>query len=186
MLPGLVFKGSFSTQHFQIRWLSAITDFLLAGMVIGPLAAPILAASGLPLLPSIADIIYFMGAHVCPQPDMGVELASPYIMAVCMRCYGTVAGLLITRLLYGVTGGKGFYWLNQYGWSGVAIATVLMMAYPVELAAEVLGWWNFHNYVVTLFGLTTGLAWGLFTMPILHESGHFLNITPQIDTNIDR
>jgi hypothetical protein len=86
-----------------------------------------------------------------------------------MRCYGTVAGLLITRVLYGVTGGKGFYWLSQYGWSGAAIATILMMAYPVELAAEVLGWWSFHNQVVTLFGLITGLAWGLFTMPILHE-----------------
>jgi uncharacterized membrane protein len=186
MLLGLVFRGSSSTQHFQIHWLSAITDFLLAGMVIGPLAAPILAASGLPLLPLIAKIIYFMGAHVCPQPDMGVALASPYIMAVCMRCYGTVAGLLITRVLYGVTGGKGFYWLNQYGWSGVAIATVLMMAYPLELAAEVLGWWSFHNQVVTLFGLVTGLAWGLFTMPILHQSGHFLNIKPQMHTDTHR
>jgi len=127
-----------------------------------------------------------MGAHVCPQPDMGVALASPYIMAVCMRCYGTVAGLLITRVLYGVTGGKGFYWLNQYGWSGVAIATVLMMAYPLELAAEILGWWSFHNQVVTLFGLVTGLAWGLFTMPILHQSGHFLNIKPQMHTDTHR
>ncbi|MEH1946905.1 MAG: DUF2085 domain-containing protein, partial [Nostoc sp.] len=106
--------------------------------------------------------------HVCPQPDMGLDLAPPFIMAVCMRCYGTVTGLLITRLLYGVTGGKGFYWLNQYGWSGAALASVLMMAYPLELAAQVFGWWSFNNYLVTPFGLITGLAWGLFTMPILH------------------
>ncbi|NMG05939.1 DUF2085 domain-containing protein [Brasilonema sp. UFV-L1] len=169
MLPGLVFKKGFSTQHFQIRWVSAIADFLLVGMVVGPFAAPFLAASGLPMLPMIANIIYFMGTHVCPQPEMGVALSPPYIMAVCMRCYGTVTGLLITRVLYGVTGGKGFYWLNQYGWNGAVLATVLMMAYPLELAAEVLGWWSFHNYVVMLFGLMTGLAWGLFTMPILHE-----------------
>ncbi|PLZ20872.1 DUF2085 domain-containing protein, partial [Fischerella thermalis WC341] len=51
-----------------------------------------------------------------------------------------------------------------------ALASVLMMAYPLELAAEVLGWWSFNNYVVTLFGLVTGLAWGLFTMPLLHRS----------------
>lgn len=152
----------------QIRWVSLIADFLLLGMVVGPLVAPFLAASGLPLLPVVGDIIYFMGRHVCPQPDMGVILASPHIMAVCMRCYGTVTGLLVTRLLYGVTGGRGFYWLSQYGWSGVAVASVLMMAYPLELAAQVLGWWSFHNYVVTPFGLVTGLAWGLFTMPILH------------------
>lgn len=156
----------------EIRWVSFVADFLLAGMVIGPLAAPFLAASGLPILPLIADIIYFMGRHVCPQPDMGVALVQPHIMAVCMRCYGTVTGLLITRLLYAVTGGKGFYWLSQYSWSGVAVASLLMMAYPLELAAEVLGWWSFNNYVVMLFGLITGLAWGLFTMPILHESPH--------------
>ena len=151
----------------SIRWSSFIADFLLTGMVIGPVIAPFLAASDLPILPIIAQIIYWMGHHVCPQPDMGMELAPPFIMAVCMRCYGTVTGLLITRLLYAVTGGKGFYWLPQYGWNGVAIAIVLMMAYPVELAAQIFHLWDFNNYLVTPFGLITGLAWGLFTMPTL-------------------
>ncbi|MBF1989903.1 DUF2085 domain-containing protein [Fischerella thermalis] len=157
-------------RSFRINWVSFIADFLLLGMVVGPLAAPFLAASGLLILPGIAEIIYLMGRHVCPQPEMGMMLASPFLMAVCMRCYGTVTGLLLTRLLLGVTGGQGFYWLHQYGWSGAALASVLMMAYPLELAAEVLGWWSFNNYVVTLFGLVTGLAWGLFTMPLLHRS----------------
>lgn len=162
-MQGIAFK-----KELQIRWLSIVADVILAGMVVGPLAAPILAASKLQILPMIANIIYFMGSYVCPQPDMGVVLASPHIMAVCMRCYGTVTGLLITRILYGVSDGKDFYWLNQYGWSGVALASVLMMAYPLELAAEVLGWWSFNNYIVVVFGIITGLAWGLFTMPILH------------------
>ncbi|MEH2440759.1 DUF2085 domain-containing protein [Nostoc sp.] len=156
------------SEELQINWVSLIADFLLVGMVFGPPIAPFLAASGVSLLPEIADIIYFMGNHVCPQPNMGLDLAPPFIMAVCMRCYGTVTGLLITRLLYGITGGKGFYWLSQYGLSGVAIASVLMMAYPLELVAQVLGLWSFNNYLVTPFGLITGLAWGLFTMPILH------------------
>lgn len=163
-MEGVVFK-----RGLRVGWVSFIADFLLVGMVVGPLAAPFLAASELPMLGLIADIIYFMGNHVCPQPNMGLDLAPPFIMAVCMRCYGTVMGLLFTRLLYGVTGGKGFYWLSQYGWSGGAIATVLMMAYAWELAAQVLGWWSFNNYLVTPFGLITGLAWGLFTMPILHS-----------------
>jgi uncharacterized membrane protein len=163
-MESVVFK-----RQLPIHWVSFIADFLLAGMVIGPLAAPFLAASKLPMLPLIADIIYFMGHHVCPQPEMGIALAPPFIMAVCMRCYGTVSGLLITRLLYGATGGKGFYWLHQYGWSGATLASVLMMAYPLELAAEVFGLWDFNHYVVTLFGLVTGLAWGLLAMPILHE-----------------
>ncbi|RCJ21357.1 DUF2085 domain-containing protein [Nostoc minutum NIES-26] len=152
-----------------LNWVSFIADFLLVGMVFGPPVAPFLAASGMSLLPSIADIIYFMGNHVCPQPEMGLDLAPPFIMAVCMRCYGTVTGLLITRLLYGVTGGKGFYWLSHYGQSGAALASVLMMAYPLELAAQVFGLWDFNNYVVAPFGLITGLAWGLFMMPILHD-----------------
>ncbi len=162
-MEGAVYKSG-----LRVRWLSFIADFLLAGMVIGPFAAPFVAALGWFLLPGIAGIIYFMGEHVCPQPDMGVELASPFIMAVCMRCYGTVFGLLVTRLLFAVTGGRGFYWLIRYGWVGVAISSLLMMAYPLELAAEVLGWWGFNNYVVSVFGLITGLGWGLFTMPILH------------------
>ncbi|MEH2424823.1 MAG: DUF2085 domain-containing protein [Nostoc sp.] len=162
------------SEKLQVNWVSFIADFMLAGMVFGPPVAPFLAASGVWLVPGIADIIYFMGNHVCPQPTMGLDLTPPFIMAVCMRCYGTVTGLLITRLLYGVTGGKGFYWLSQYGWSSAAIltgasyASVLMMAYPLELAAEIFGLWNFNNYLVTPFGLITGLAWGLFTMPILH------------------
>jgi uncharacterized membrane protein len=163
-MQGVIFKSG-----LQVRWVSIIADFLLTGMVIGPLVAPFLAASGLPLLPVVANIIYFMGNIVCPQPDMGMMLASPFSMAVCMRCYGTVTGLFLTRILYAVTDGKGFYWLSQYGWNGVAIAAIFMMAYPVELAAQVLGWWNFNNYLVTPFGLVTGLAWGLFTMPIFHE-----------------
>ncbi|WP_392533104.1 DUF2085 domain-containing protein [Nostoc sp. C117] len=153
----------------NLNWISLIADIMLAGMVVGPVTAPFLAASGMSLLGGIANIIYFMGNHVCPQPTMGLDLASPFIMAVCMRCYGTVTGLLITRLLYGVTNGKGFYWLSQYGWSGAALTSVLMMAYPLELAAQVFGLWSFNNYVVTPFGLITGLAWGLFTMPILHR-----------------
>jgi uncharacterized membrane protein len=159
-------------RELQVNWVSFIADFLLVGMVFGPPIAPFLAASGVFLLPGIADIIYFMGNHVCPQPEMGLELAPPLIMAVCMRCYGTVTGLLLTRLLYGVTGGKGFYWLSQYGWSGVALSSVLMMAYPLELAAQVFGLWSFNNFLVTPFGLITGLAWGLFTMPILHGRQH--------------
>ena len=156
------------SEELQVNWVSLIADFMLVGMVFGPPVAPFLAASGVWLLGGIADIIYFMGNHVCPQSAMGLDLAPPFIMAVCMRCYGTVTGLLITRLLYGVTGGQGFYWLSQYGLSGAAITSVLMMAYPLELAAQIFGFWSFNNYLVTPFGLITGLAWGLFTMPILH------------------
>jgi uncharacterized membrane protein len=155
------------------RWipqnrLSFAADFLLSGMVVGPLIAPFLAGIDVPGMPIIAQIIYFMGHHVCPQPEMGVELAPPFIMAVCMRCYGTVTGLFLTRMLYVVNRGTSPVWLHQYGWAGVAIASFLMAAYPIELAAQTAGMWAFDNVVVSLFGLVTGLAWGLHAMPILH------------------
>ncbi len=143
-------QNSFSS----LNWGSAIADLILTGMVVGPLFAPFLSASGLSLLPGIAGIIYTLGIHVCPQPDMGLALVPPFTMAVCMRCYGTVIGLLITRLLYAVKGG-GFYWLTQYGLLGAMLTSLMMMAYPFELAAEVFGLWSFNNYVVTLFGLVT-------------------------------
>ncbi len=162
-------------KQLQINPISFIADFLLTGMVVGPIVAPFLAASELLFLPQIANIIYFMGNHVCPQPDMGVELAPPFIMAVCMRCYGTVMGLFATRLLYTADKGKAFYWLHQYGWNGATLATVLMMAYPLEMAAQILGWWSFQNFLVLPFGLITGLAWGLFTMPILHGERSQIN-----------
>jgi uncharacterized membrane protein len=152
----------------SLNWGSAIADLILTGMVVGPLFAPFLSASGLSLLPGIAGIIYTLGIHVCPQPDMGLVLMPPFTMAVCMRCYGTVLGLLITRLLYAVNGG-GFYWLTQYGFLGAILTSLMMMAYPAELAAEVFGLWSFNNYVVTVFGLVTGLGMGLFFMPILHK-----------------
>lgn len=162
-------RAGFITRS-SLNWRSAIADFVLVGMVVGPLLAPFLSASMLLLLPGIAGIIYAMGSHVCPQPDMGLVLAPPFTMAVCMRCYGTVLGLLFSRLLY-ASGGAGFYWLTQYGLGGAMLTSLLMMAYPAELAAQVFGLWSFNNYVVTLFGLVTGVGAGLFFMPILHNSG---------------
>ncbi len=61
------------------------------------------------------------------------------------------------------------FWLHQYSWIGAAFASVLMMAYPLELAAQIFDLWDFNNYIVTPFGLITGLPWGLFAMPILHR-----------------
>lgn len=159
---------TFWRQWIPQNKVSFVADFLLSGMVVGPVIAPFLAGVDLPGVPIVAQIIYFMGHHVCPQPEMGVALSPPFIMAVCMRCYGTVTGLLLTRMLYAWTKGRGAYWLHQYGWWGVAMASVLMAAYPIELAIQTIGIWAFDNTVVSIFGLITGLAWGLHAMPILH------------------
>ena len=48
-------------KQIQINPISFIADFLLTGMVIGPIVAPFLAASGIPIYPKNAKIIYIMG-----------------------------------------------------------------------------------------------------------------------------
>jgi len=152
------------------NWLSFWADFLLVGLMSGPLAAPFLAAAPLPVLPQIATIIYFMGNHVCPQPEMGLELWSPHLMAVCMRCYGTLLGLLAMRVLVNRNQGQATYWLHQYGLWGLGVTIVLCLVYPFELYAQAWGWWDYNNLVVTLFGLVSGLGLGAYIMPLLHRS----------------
>ena len=81
-----------------LRRRGLIADVVLAGVALGPLAAPLLYSSG-SVGPEVAGIIYTMGSFVCPQPGRAVALYDGQLMAVCMRCYGTVLGLLATRLL---------------------------------------------------------------------------------------
>lgn len=156
--------ASSSTQYR--RW---IADLVLAALVVGPPLAPFLVAATIPLVPIIGQIIYWMGQHVCPQPDMGLVLAPPHLMAVCMRCYGTVAALWVTRLLVGRDRGQGIYWLAQYGTGGIVLACIMMLAYPAELAAQGWGWWPYNNFVVTPFGFVAGLGLGLLIMPWLYR-----------------
>jgi uncharacterized membrane protein len=148
---------------------SLIADVVLAALVGGPLAAPFLASTSLPLLPLIANIIYFMGDHVCPQPEMGLVLSPPHLMAVCMRCYGTLMGLVFMRWLLGRNSGRERYWLHQYGFAGAGLTVVLCLVYPAECLAQAWGWWNYNNFVVTAFGLVSGLGLGAYIMPLLHS-----------------
>ncbi len=160
-------------------------DVVLAALVGGPLAAPFLASASLPLLAPllhlIAGIIYTMGNYVCPQPEMGLMLSAPHMMAVCMRCYGTLMGLVFMRWLVGRTQGKEAYWLNQYGIAGVLIAIAFCLAYPAELWAQYWGWWDYNNGVVTLFGLVSGLGLGAYIMPLLHQKTFDRLHEPRID-----
>jgi uncharacterized membrane protein len=163
MQPSTLISGS-----RQRSWKSLIADFILVGLLSGPIAAPFLASTSLPLLPQIATIIYTMGQWVCPQPDMGIMLAPPQTMAVCMRCYGTLMGLVIMRYLVNQSSGKEAYWLHQYGLRGLLLCIGLCLVYPAELYAQLWGWWGYHNGIVTLFGLISGLGLGAYIMPLLH------------------
>lgn len=153
-----------------LSWRGLLADAVLAALLFGPLAAPFLRAWGLLAPRAVAGIIYTMGSFVCPQPALAVPLYDANLMAVCMRCYGTVLGLLITRLAYGADGGAGRAWLPRYGTRGLPIFAALIFAYAAEFAGQVAGLWPFDNTIVTLAGLLTGVGLGLMFHPVLQQA----------------
>jgi hypothetical protein len=90
-------------------------------------------------------------------------------MAVCMRCYGTVLGLLLTRLLYAADSGTGRLWLARYGPRALPIFAGLIFTYAAEFAGQVAGLWSFNNLAVTVAGLITGTGLGLMFHPALQS-----------------
>lgn len=159
------------TSRADIPWRlkPLLADIVLLGLVTGPLAAPFLRAAGVFPLTTIADIIYAMGQVVCPQPDMGLTLIGANQMAVCMRCYGTVAGLMGMRWLYSRDRGHSRYWLEQYGLWGFALTFIICMAYPLELALQKNAWWGMNPWVMTGFGFIAGLGLGAYIMTSLYK-----------------
>lgn len=157
------------------HWKGLLADIGLVVLVSAPLAAPFLAATASPLLQQAADLIYAVGQRMSPQPELGLPLAPPYLMAVCMRSYGTIIGLGIMRLLHGKTQGQGRYWLDQYGIWGFVIAFILFLSYPFELAMQGFDSWGVNPWKMTLFGLIAGIGIGAYLMPIFYESRYKRN-----------
>lgn len=159
-----------STQVVRpLHWCALLADAVLAALLLGPLAAPYLQAWPQPAPRLVSGIIFTMGSFVCPQPAQGLALYDTNIMAVCMRCYGTVLGLLLARLAYAADSGASRFWLPRYGLRGLPIFAALIFAYAAEFAGQVAGLWQFDNWLVTLAGLITGIGLGLMFHPILQR-----------------
>src|SRR5215510_3870070 len=146
-----------------------VADIILAALLLGPLVAPFLAAWDSLIPRGVSGIIYTMGTFVCPHPARGLRLYDGQIMAVCMRCYATVLGLLLTRLLYAADVGAARIWLPRYGLRAIPLFAALVFAYAAEFAGQVAGLWSFDNLVVTAAGLITGVGLGLMFHPLLQN-----------------
>ena len=157
-----------SASKFHHSWHSWFADVALIALVSGPVAAPFLASSGLPGLTHISQIIYWMGMYVCPQPELGLPLTASHLMAVCMRCYGTVLGLVLMRVLFSRDRGQAAFWLERYGLVGFGVTFVLCMAYPIELALQGFDWWPVSPVRMTFFGWLAGLGLGAYIMPLFY------------------
>lgn len=161
-----------TTAHLSAQllpWRARIADLALAALLIGPPAAPLLLAWGGLLPGAIAGVVYTMGSFVCPQPARGPLLVHGLAMAVCMRCYGTLLGLLLTRILYALDKGAGHIWLPRYGLRSLPIFAILISAYAAEFAGEVAGLWRFDQLAVSIAGLICGAGLGLMFHPILQQ-----------------
>ena len=158
-------------QNRAVRWRGRMADAALVAFVLGPLAAPLLYGWGSSIPRTVSGIIYTMGTFVCPQPTHGLALYDGEIMGVCMRCYGTVLGLLAARLLYAADGGVGRVWLRWRGLRALPLFAALIFAYAAEYAGQVAGLWRFDNLVVTIAGLITGAGLGLMFHPLLQDDG---------------
>ena len=159
----------------SIRRLVLLADIVLAVLVLGPPAAPLLQAWGGLIPRAVSGTIYTMTMFVCPQPAHGLTVYDGRIMAVCMRCYGAALGLLATRLLYAADRGSGRLWLPRYGLRALPIFAVLIFAYAAEYAGQVAGLWGFHSAAVTSAGLISGVGLGLMVHPLLHAECRMQN-----------
>jgi hypothetical protein len=151
---------------WPIQYRGLFADMVLIALALGPLAAPLLQAWGALIPRMVSGTIYTIGTFVCPQPAHAVALYDSQPMAVCMRCYGTVLGLALTRLWYTADGGTGQCWLPRYGVRALPIFAALIFAYAAEFAGQVAGLWRFDNVVVAIAGLVTGAGLGLMFHPL--------------------
>lgn len=132
----------------QQRWL----DGLLVLFLIGPPLAPLFLASEIRLFELIAGwIIYPLGLAICPQEQHLLPLAG-HPMAVCLRCYAALGGLVLFR-----------YRLPP-GWRlprlGLLLALTVVALWQLDVWAEYWGWWGWGPLGQILTGPPLGVAIG--------------------------
>ncbi|NJO07810.1 MAG: DUF2085 domain-containing protein, partial [Chloroflexaceae bacterium] len=88
-----------TTARPPLRWPGWIFNTLLTILFLGPIAAPLFRATG---LPGVADLgllaQVLLNTYICPTPAWAYEVAG-YPMAVCARCWGATIGLWAARLM---------------------------------------------------------------------------------------
>jgi hypothetical protein len=158
-------------------WLQ---DLWLWILLVGPLTAPLFRWTGIPILQPIADVIYLIGATVCPKMPMHFMFLG-YPLIVCSSCWSAVFGLWTVRLLYG-RAGEGMGPFSRLGlapmwarWSTVSTTTrlsVLALAFlpwAVDVALWDLKIWSSPHGFMMLVGFLGGLGAGALLLPAASE-----------------
>jgi hypothetical protein len=82
-----------NTQHATRDAYTRLLIVVLTVLFLGPLAAPLFQASGLPLLAGSGALAHdVLARYICPAPAKSYALLG-FPMAVCARCWGATLGL---------------------------------------------------------------------------------------------
>ena len=135
---------------------------LLWVLLLGPPAAALFLATGVPLLRDAGWLARdLLSTYVCPTP------AKPYLllgqpMAVCARCWGATIGLWAGYLVYtrlAAQGHPALTWLLTMNWS----IRLPLLALPFALwVVEIQHWPAAPLWALLLNGAQAGIAAGVF------------------------
>ena len=158
-------------------WLQ---DLWLWILLVGPLVAPLFAATGWSVLRPVADGIYMLGQAICPKVSEHMMVWGE-AMAVCASCWAAVWGLWVVRLIHG-RAGEGFgpfmrlgltpYWM---GWrdAPITIKLSVLLAGFLPWAFDVMMWdtgtWRSPQPFMMLVGFIGGIAAGVLLLPMAAE-----------------
>lgn len=138
-------------------------QIILWVLFLGPLAAPLFQATGLPLVADSGALARdLLSRFVCPTPAKSYMLAG-FPMAVCARCWGATIGLWAAWFVFRRSaGGRAGARLEAYlarDWT----ARLGLSALPFWLWVAEIRWWPGAPYwVLLLNGAFAGFWAGLF------------------------
>lgn len=149
--------------HSQRSWSPLVFDVILWILFLGPIASPLLRATGLPLVSETGALARdLLATYICPTPERSLWLLG-WPMAVCARCWGATIGLWLGRL---AIGDRAPAWLRRYRslhWSWRLLLSALpFLLWPLEIVGHYSGWWFAPLWLLLVNGIQAGFAAGIF------------------------
>ncbi|MBO9310804.1 MAG: DUF2085 domain-containing protein [Chloroflexus sp.] len=151
------------TPRSQRSWSPQVYDLILWILFLGPIASPLLRATGLPLVSETGTFARdLLATYICPTPERSLWLLG-WPMAVCARCWGATIGLWLARLMIGERAPSLLRWYRSLVWSQrLVLAALPFLLWPLEIIGHYSGWWFAPLWLLLINGVQAGFAAGLF------------------------
>ncbi len=144
-------------------WPRWVYDLFLWILFLGPIASPLLRATGLPLLSDAGALARdLLATYICPTPAQSWWLAG-WPMAVCARCWGATIGLWLARFSVGERAPNLLRLYRAQSWPArLILAAIPFLLWPLEIIGHHQGWWFAPLWLLLINGIQAGFAAGLF------------------------